>query len=47
MLITGDVYYNKHKDDGSLKTWSFANKVVAWVLLLVNLVVLGLVLIVG
>ncbi len=44
ILMTGDIYYNKHQDDGSLKTWSFANKVIAWVLVLVNLVVWGYIL---
>jgi hypothetical protein len=33
VLATGDVYYNKVEPDGTLKKWSFANKVVAWLLL--------------
>lgn len=37
MLMTGDIYYNRQGPDGTLETWSVANKVVAWVLLLVNL----------
>jgi hypothetical protein len=30
LLITGDVYYNKLTDGGRLKTWSPANRVVAY-----------------
>jgi hypothetical protein len=33
VLATGDIYYNKLETDGTLKTWSMANKVVAWLLL--------------
>ena len=33
VLVTGDVYYNKHRDDGTLKTWSVANKIVACLIL--------------
>jgi hypothetical protein len=33
MLATGDIYYNKLEPGGTLKKWSFANKVVAWLLL--------------
>ncbi len=44
VLMTGDIYYDKHQEDGTLKTWSFANKVIAWILLVVNLAFLGFVL---
>ncbi|MCH7597990.1 hypothetical protein IID27_03055 [Patescibacteria group bacterium] len=36
-LITGDIYINKTKEDGTLKTWSIANKVVAWVFLFIQI----------
>ena len=32
-LVTGDVYYNKHRRDGTLKVWHVSNKIVAWLLL--------------
>ena len=31
-LITGDIFYNKKDENGNLKKWSKANKVVAWIL---------------
>ena len=34
-LISGDVYYNKN-ENGRLKTWSLANKIVAGVFVLLN-----------
>lgn len=33
VLVTGDVYYDKRRDDFRLKTWSVANKMVAWLVL--------------
>lgn len=36
-LITGDVYYNSYDKEGNLRKWSNANKVVAFILLAVNL----------
>jgi RNA polymerase subunit RPABC4/transcription elongation factor Spt4 len=38
MLLTGDVYYDERGDDGKLKTWSVANKVVAGVLLVLQVI---------
>ena len=35
-LITGNVYYNRKGDDGNLKTWSTANKVVAIIFLIIQ-----------
>lgn len=34
MLITGDIYYNKYSQNGTLKKWSVANKVIAVFILL-------------
>lgn len=34
IVLTGPVYYNKHNKDGTLKTWSGANKVAAVILLI-------------
>lgn len=34
MLITGDVYYNKYSQNGTLKKWSVANKVIAVIIFL-------------
>ena len=34
MLATGDIYYDEQLSDGKLKTWSTANKAVAWILLI-------------
>jgi hypothetical protein len=34
VVLTGPVYYNKRRKDGTLKTWSAANKVAAVILLL-------------
>ena len=36
-VITGDVYYNDYDEYGNLRTWSKANKVVAFVLLALNI----------
>jgi len=41
VLATGDIYYNKLETDGTLKKWSTANKVVAWILLLPWILVVG------
>ena len=38
-LVTGDVYYDKRTPRGDLKVWSVANKVVAVVILVLNVVV--------
>lgn len=40
-LLTGDVYYNSYDENGRLKRWSFANKVVAVVILVLQVVYLG------
>jgi len=37
LLATGDVYYNKTDTSGQLKKWHWANKVVAFILLAVQL----------
>jgi hypothetical protein len=34
IVLSGPVYYNKHKKDGTLKTWGVGNKVAAVFLLL-------------
>jgi len=41
ILVTGDVYYNRRDERGNLKKWSIANKVIAIVILVVNLLILG------
>jgi hypothetical protein len=41
MLVTGDIYYDRVEPNGTLKTWSTANKVVAWLLLLAPLILVG------
>jgi hypothetical protein len=43
VLVTGDIYYNKTGRDGTLKVWSGANKVIAFLLLLPPLIILGVV----
>jgi len=35
ICLTGNVYYSKFNEDGSLATWSFANKVASVILLLI------------
>ena len=40
-LVTGNVYYNQVESDGSLKAWSPANKVVAFLLLLPSVLMIG------
>ena len=39
-LMTGDVYYNQKDTDGYLKTWSFANKVAAVLIVIFNVIYL-------
>ena len=36
-LITGDIYYNSYDEQGNLRKWSKANKVVAFILLAINI----------
>jgi hypothetical protein len=36
-LLTGDIYYNQAGNDGNLKPWSFGNKIVAVVIVLVQI----------
>jgi len=43
-LATGDVYYERKDADGYLMTWSFANKIAAFVILALNIVVVLIVL---
>ncbi len=38
-IITGDIYFNKKNPDGTLKTWSTANKVVAFMFLIVQIII--------
>ena len=42
VLLTGEIYYKEKGPDGYLKTWSFANKVIALAIVLINVVVLAL-----
>ena len=39
-LLSGEVYYKEKDADGYLKTWSFANKVVAFLIIVFNVIVL-------
>lgn len=41
ILLTGDVYYNSYDENGRLKRWSFANKVVAVVILVLQVLYFG------
>ena len=41
LLVTGKIYFNKLDVQGNLKTWSVANKVVAFVFLFVQLTFLA------
>jgi len=41
VLVTGDIYYNKTDADGTLKVWSTANKVIAFLLLIPPLLVIA------
>jgi len=38
-LITGEVYQNNYDNKGNLKTWSKVNKVVAWIILIVQVII--------
>jgi len=40
-VLTGDIYYKHYDKDGNLQTWSWGNKIVAVILLLINIVYLG------
>ncbi len=40
-LVTGDVYYNNYDKDGNLNKWSVANKVVAGIILALQVVGIG------
>lgn len=42
ILLTGDVYYNKHDASGRLERWSTANKVVAVIILLGQVAYIGM-----
>lgn len=39
-LATGDIYFNKIEDGGGLKKWSRANKIVAWIFILIQIFVI-------
>ena len=39
-LVTGHIYQNTYDEKGSLKTWSKANKVLAWIILVAQLLVI-------
>tara|TARA_R110002072_G_scaffold296980_1_gene469350 strand:+ start:414 stop:719 length:306 start_codon:yes stop_codon:yes gene_type:complete len=41
ILLTGDVYYNTYDDQGRLNRWSFANKVVAVIILVLQVLYFG------
>ena len=41
VLATGNVYYNKKEADGSLKVWSPANRVIAFLLLIPSVLIIG------
>jgi hypothetical protein len=43
LLVTGDIYYDEVGDDGTLKVWSGANRVIAYLLLLAPLVLIGVI----
>jgi heme/copper-type cytochrome/quinol oxidase subunit 2 len=36
-LASGDIYYKESEQDGNLKKWSKANKVVAWIIIVANI----------
>ena len=38
--LTGDIYYDKFDDEGCLKKWHWANKLVAFILLILNILFL-------
>lgn len=39
-LVTGNIYYNQKDESGNLKTWSTANKVLAFIFLLAPIVMI-------
>jgi len=39
-LITGEIYYDSYDEYGKLRKWSIANKVVAFVLLAINILLI-------
>jgi hypothetical protein len=41
VLLTGDIYYEELEPDGSLRKWSNANKIIAFVLLLGPVILIG------
>jgi hypothetical protein len=41
VLATGDIYYDEIGPNGLLKSWSMANKIIAWLLLLFPLILIG------
>lgn len=45
VLVTGNVYYNRHDEQGNLKVWSTANKVIAFGILTVTSAYLGYILV--
>jgi hypothetical protein len=42
-LVTGNIYYDKVDDQGHLKAWSGANRVVAFLFLIFSLLLIGVV----
>lgn len=42
-LVTGNIYYDKADEQGHLKAWSGANRVIAFLLLLPPLLIIGVV----
>lgn len=40
-LVTGKIYYNEVDEQGKLKSWSVANKILAYALLLIPLLFIG------
>jgi len=47
ILLTGDVYYNTYDAQGRLNRWSFANKVVAVIILILQVAYFGAMLVGG
>ncbi len=41
VLVTGDIYYDQIEPSGKLKTWSNANKIIAFLILLGPLILFG------
>lgn len=40
-LVTGDIFYNETDASGSLRKWSFANKIIAALLLIPSVLIVG------